>query len=82
MITKHNKTSKFQFIKKYRNSLVFILQFKNNLLKNVPCSYSPKGSCRVLVLGAGGGVGNLASQLALHHQAEVVGVAGRSKIYT
>eukprot|EP00088_Acartia_fossae_P017743 TRINITY_DN2014_c0_g1_i14.p1 TRINITY_DN2014_c0_g1~~TRINITY_DN2014_c0_g1_i14.p1 ORF type:complete len:356 (+),score=26.85 TRINITY_DN2014_c0_g1_i14:39-1106(+) len=37
---------------------------------------SPKGSCRVLVLGAGGGVGYLATQLALHHQAEVIGVAG------
>jgi len=37
---------------------------------------SPKGSCRVLVLGAGGGVGNLAAQLALHHGAQVVSVAG------
>lgn len=61
-----------RFIPKY-NCLFFNL-------KNVPCSYSPKGSCRVLVLGAGGGVGNLASQLALHHQAEVVGVAGRLNI--
>jgi len=31
---------------------------------------------RILVLGAGGGVGNIATQLALHHQAEVVAVAG------
>ena len=33
------------------------------------------------MLGAGGGVGNLAAQLALHRGAQVVSVAGRYQYY-